>query len=541
MCRFRYQFLASMLLVLWTAVAIQAQQENAGQSLLDQATKLKLDAKSYEDLEKVANLCEQAIKKGLDKENLQFAKQLLTASLYQRASQLCAPALTTPPNERWPAMRDFAMDDLERLLKHDPRFGDALVLVARLQLLPGGDRKRALDSLNLALEVFAADKEKQGGVYVLRSQLQTDADKRLADLNKALELDPENEQILQLRAFSLIASGKVEEAIHDLRALYDQNPKNAVAAAALAEFLGRAGKHEEAVKIANKLIEQQPKNIRSYQLRARLNVFAEDAAAAIDDLTKALEIDPRSVETLLTRASLHEAQQDFELALEDLKTVEKIQPGAPHTSLLRSMVYQRMEKFDDAALELRRLVRANPKNVQLRMQLGLNYSLGNHHQLAITEFDKIIQSDNKSWIAYYSRADILLNTGKHKQAIADYKVALELKRDSEGLLNNLAWVLATSPVDDLRDGTLAVKLALEACELSEYKKPHIISTLAAAYAESGDFEMAIKWAGKAVELGEGEIQEQLESELKSYQDGKQWRELKEDPEGPPLKKEKPVT
>jgi len=62
MCRFRYQFLASMLLVLWTAVAIQAQQENAGQSLLDQATKLKLDAKSYEDLEKVANLCEQAIK-----------------------------------------------------------------------------------------------------------------------------------------------------------------------------------------------------------------------------------------------------------------------------------------------------------------------------------------------------------------------------------------------------------------------------------------------------------------------------------------------
>jgi hypothetical protein len=92
-------------------------------------------------------------------------------------------------------------------------------------------------------------------------------------------------------------------------------------------------------------------------------------------------------------------------------------------------------------------------------------------------------------------------------------------------LNNLAWVLATSPVDQLRDGKRAIELATKACKLTDYKKPHILSTLAAAYAETGDFETAKKWSQKAVELGEGEEKEALEKELESYRAGKPVREL----------------
>jgi hypothetical protein len=86
--------------------------------------------------------------------------------------------------------------------------------------------------------------------------------------------------------------------------------------------------------------------------------------------------------------------------------------------------------------------------------------------------------------------------------------------------------LATSPEDKLRDGPRAIKLATKACEVTEYKKPHILSTLAAAYAETGDFETARKWSGKAVELGtkDKEVDEQLQKELESYQQKKPWRE-----------------
>jgi len=62
--------------------------------------------------------------------------------------------------------------------------------------------------------------------------------------------------------------------------------------------------------------------------------------------------------------------------------------------------------------------------------------------------------------------------------------------------------LATSPDDKLRDGKRALKLATKAAESSGYETPHILSTLAAAYAETGDFENAAKWSQKAVELAQ---------------------------------------
>ena len=61
-------------------------------------------------------------------------------------------------------------------------------------------------------------------------------------------------------------------------------------------------------------------------------------------------------------------------------------------------------------------------------------------------------------------------------------------------------------------------------------RPHILSTLAAAYAEIGDFENAVKWSTKSVNLGkeeEHEQQEQLEKELESYKASKPWREKQE--------------
>ena len=75
-----------------------------------------------------------------------------------------------------------------------------------------------------------------------------------------------------------------------------------------------------------------------------------------------------------------------------------------------------------------------------------------------------------------------------------------------------------------------MELSLEAAELSDFKEAHILSTLAASYAENGDFEKAIEWSAKAVELGREEEHaqiEQLELELESYRKGEAWREKQE--------------
>jgi tetratricopeptide (TPR) repeat protein len=89
----------------------------------------------------------------------------------------------------------------------------------------------------------------------------------------------------------------------------------------------------------------------------------------------------------------------------------------------------------------------------------------------------------------------------------------------------LAWQFATYPLDALRDGELAVKLATEACEITKFKQSSPVDTLAGAYAEAGDFTSAIKWQRKAIELtNEPVSRARYTRHLKSYENDKPWRD-----------------
>ena len=72
------------------------------------------------------------------------------------------------------------------------------------------------------------------------------------------------------------------------------------------------------------------------------------------------------------------------------------------------------------------------------------------------------------------------------------------RRKRAQCLQEMAWQLATHPLEAERDGEKAVAWAKEACELSDWSQPACLDTLAAAYAERGDFEQALKWAQEAV-------------------------------------------
>ena len=93
--------------------------------------------------------------------------------------------------------------------------------------------------------------------------------------------------------------------------------------------------------------------------------------------------------------------------------------------------------------------------------------------------------------------------------------------------SNLAWVLATSPENKYRDGPRAVQLAEFACKATGYKSPPLLDTLAAAYAEVGQFEQAIRITLQAIELVRSNPKAStatLESRLKLYREGRPYRE-----------------
>jgi tetratricopeptide (TPR) repeat protein len=88
--------------------------------------------------------------------------------------------------------------------------------------------------------------------------------------------------------------------------------------------------------------------------------------------------------------------------------------------------------------------------------------------------------------------------GNWQRAIDDYRGALRLQPKQATAHNNLAWLLATCPVDALRSGQEAVDLATWACNATGWSNPSCLGTLAAACAEVGDFNRAVRWQKRAL-------------------------------------------
>jgi Flp pilus assembly protein TadD len=103
---------------------------------------------------------------------------------------------------------------------------------------------------------------------------------------------------------------------------------------------------------------------------------------------------------------------------------------------------------------------------------------------------------------HYLFALTLARHAKTDSAIEQYRQAIALQPEMLEALNNLAWLLATSGESRLRNGSEAVQLAQHACELTQNQQPLFLGTLAAAYAEVGRFDDAIRTAEKARDLAE---------------------------------------
>ncbi len=209
---------------------------------------------------------------------------------------------------------------------------------------------------------------------------------------------------------------------------------------------------------------------------------------------------------------------------------------------MRAALLADLGKFDKAVEELEKMHKANPKDSLTTLQLGMMYTTIKQYAKAIASFDEVLERSPDDVGALRGRGDALLNLGRRGEALAEYEKAIKLQPHDVGILNNYAWLLATAPEKKLRDGHRAVELANDACRQTEYKKDYILSTLAAAYAESGDFDSARKWATQAVAVAEPTKEEpdrkdELKKELESYKASKPWREdLPGDQAKPPATK-----
>ena len=508
---------------------------NEGQPDLDAAIEQKLSAQSLDDFEKVIDLCRRAIRKGLPEGSKDFANNLIIGTLIDRSVMLVDAIFDAPrPTPDWPRMRSFAMRDLNELIKRDPKLGLAHLMIARLQALPGGNPDKAKKSADKAIKFLSPDQNpvELAEAHVVQGNLLENGPERAAHYDKAVALAPTDTRFRRTRGLFRLLRNEFGPAREDFIAALKQDPNESGVYEALGmsymmdNELNDKERLEEAKNAFDKAIEITPDSAAPRLQRARVLAMLGEQPGALADLDKAIEISPQKAVPLVLRARIQQQSGNLEAAATDLAKVLKDQPGNPAALELRGLMAADAGEYSAAIRDFTTIAKQDPPDPLVLGQLGMLHLAAKQPRAAISWFGKSLTIDKTLFLSLRGRSDALISIGEHKKAARDLKAALELHPDDSGVLNNLAWLFATSPDNDLRDATQAIELATKACEETEWKAAHIISTLAAGYAESGDFKKACEFSKKALaaDAGNGDIDEQLKKELSSYKEEKPWRE-----------------
>ncbi len=568
----------TILLCLLVVPIALAQSEDEGNADLDKAFEAKIDARSTRDLDGVVSLCESAIEKGLNNERTLQAKQLAASALYEHADQLGQRIFGSGgQDKRWRFLRNQALSRLKKAIEFQPEMGEAYVLSAKLNALPGGDRTDALAMIEKAVELAGDDQEQLSTALFYRATLATDENAQLGDLNQAIKINPGNIEAIRVRAVYYLQKREPKKALPDLRAWMDSDAKNVeIKLNVVRQLMGTekfdSDLQKEALTIIDEAIEVDPDNSAAFTIRAEINVEGEKLEDAIKDASRAIKLDQKNTAALMVRARIYSVQEELEKALEDINQVLEIQPLQTQGLWMRGIILSQQQKFSEAIDDIKKLADSDPLNDFFQSQLAMLYNANDEPSKAVRIYNRLLaQLADGIWEgelpgrqialmtarmeALRGRGDAQLSKGAHKEAIEDYEAALELAdsirevqeaegveeimEPDDGVLNNLAWVLATSTFDELRDGKRAIELATKAAEVTEFNQAHILSTLASGYAEAGDFDKAIEWIEKAIELnriaGEKAVDKtrtdkqklSLRKEYESYQEKKPWREFQD--------------
>jgi protein O-mannosyl-transferase len=185
-------------------------------------------------------------------------------------------------------------------------------------------------------------------------------------------------------------------------------------------------------------------------------------------------------------------------------------------------------KVDDAITQFQEALRINPRAANVHNNLGTGLHQKGRVDEAIAEIQKALQINPDNALFHFNLAKMLQQTGRTAEAIAQYQMDLQIDPADVDAQYNLAWLLATSPQASLRNGAKALQLARQANELTGGRRPIVLHSLAAAFAEVGKFDDAVHTAQNAIELAQAlgrlVLVAQLNDELKYYQAGRPFRQ-----------------
>jgi tetratricopeptide (TPR) repeat protein len=215
-------------------------------------------------------------------------------------------------------------------------------------------------------------------------------------------------------------------------------------------------------------------------------------------------------------------KQNYKSAIAEFSQAIKDNPKSPSAYYHRGLTYEKTGRYDDAIADLTQVIDLDAKFPGAHTARAKNYIFKKDYDKTIADANEAIRLDAKDADAYTCRHWAYKRKKEYAKAIEDATAIIRLLPEDAKGYNALAVLLATCSEEKFRDGKKAVEYATKACELTSWKANFCWETLAAAFAENGQYEDAIKWQKKF--LDSTALKKRAKERLSLYEEKKPYRD-----------------
>ena len=276
------------------------------------------------------------------------------------------------------------------------------------------------------------------------------------------------------------AEGRLKEAARHFRKALELKPELDESELSLADTLRKLGWPDEAMEHARRVLARNPQSARAHSFLGILLVEQKQLDQAVEQFRYAIQLDRNLADAHTNLGNVLSAQGKFEESIEPYRAALQVRPNDPAVLLRLGAIYAHLGQNAAAEEAFQSVLRIDPRQTPARMEL----------------------------------AYLFLRQQKYADAVAVFRQGCLIDPTNTAMANDLAWVLATCPQDEVRDGQEALRLATQVRAASPAPAANVFDTLAAAYAEVGQFDQAVEAAHQAVELAEAEQNAELAEKLR---------------------------